>query len=61
MRVGEINPVLQLIRSLAEIRLLLDMEVAIPAHFDLIKSLVAKSIDLIPVIISFICIYSPYW
>ena len=49
MTIGEINPVLQLIQVLAEIQLLLDVEVINLAHLLLVESGLQKAINYIPI------------
>lgn len=46
---GEMTPVFQLMRALAETRLLLDVEVITTVHLSMIGELVTKCVDLIPV------------
>jgi hypothetical protein len=49
MLMGGMNPVLQFIRKLAELRLLIGIEVVMEFHLELAETQVAKLIDLLPV------------
>lgn len=49
MNVGELSPVLQLIRSLGEVRLLLDVEVIAPCHYEMLRCSLDRAIALVPV------------
>jgi hypothetical protein len=47
------TPVLQMIRSLAEIRILLDIDFVTPAHHSMLKICIQQVLDLLPVRIQF--------